>query len=81
MRGTVAKRIRKLVAKDFPELPVKAYEHKEHRTKYVPTGELSEQGKPKVVAITPVTTKLSEDCQRALSQYVKRNYAGHSLYS
>lgn len=81
MRGTVAKRIKKLVANDFSHLPIKAYQHQQHKEKYIPTGELTEQGKMKFIVVKPVTTKLIDDCQRALSQYVKRNYAGTSLYS
>lgn len=81
MRGTVAKRIRKLVTKDFSHFPVKAYENKEHKEQYIPTGELTEQGKPKFIVVKPITTKLIENCQRALSQYVKRHYTGTSLYS
>lgn len=81
MRGTVAKRIRRLVGKDFSNLPVSAYERKEHKEKYIPTGQLTEKGEPKFFVVKPVSIKLSENCQRAISQYVKRNYNGNTLYS
>jgi hypothetical protein len=79
MRGTVAKRIRKLVQRDFIGQPERSYVEIQHKGYLVPTAALGQDGKQIMQTITPIQVKLSEGCQRNISQYVKRHYAGQSF--
>lgn len=78
MRNTVAKRIRKLVARDFPAQVKVAYERQEHKQALVTTETLNEKGQrvTQFESQPRFTMKLEENCQRAVSQYIKRNYNG-----
>lgn len=76
MRNTVAKRIRKLVARDFAGQPLVAHTEVQKGVRPVPTGELAADGTQKVRMVPSITIVLDENCQRAISQFIKRNYNG-----
>lgn len=81
MRGTVAKRIRKLVKRDFAGQLIKAYTEKEHSVRLVLTSQLDDKGRQIPKAVTPITITLTDGCQRNISQYIKRHYAGTGLFN
>lgn len=76
MRNTVAKRLRKLVARDFAGQLKVAYTQVQKGVRNVPTGELGADGMQKMRVVPCITVVLDENCQRAISQYIKRNYNG-----
>lgn len=82
MRNTVAKRIRKLVARDFAGQAKVAYERQEHKPAIVTSEVTNEKGErvTQVNSQPRFTMKLEENCQRAVSQYIKRNYNGNVGY-
>ena len=72
MRAVKAKQLRSIAKYAGKRgLPDVAYRIERHKPKLVPTGELNENGTPKMVAYTPTTMHLGE-CVRQVYKQLKK---------